>query len=160
MEPIKFASELPYPQVEPEDNLAEAKLLMPSYGGAAGELTAVLTYCFQSYITPFKGELSKTLMGVAKCEMQHHRLLGSAIYSLGGYPMIGSRSYWSGNYINYTPNPKKFLLLNIQAEKAAISNYERTILNANVESVKMLIERIILDEEMHVKIFEELYSSI
>ena len=35
-------------------------------------------------------------------------------------------------------------------------NYERTILNLNEESVKMLLERIILDEEIHINIFKEL----
>ena len=42
------------------------------------------------------------------------------------------------------------------AEEAAIMNYERTILNLNEESVKMLLERIILDEEIHINIFKEL----
>ena len=35
-------------------------------------------------------------------------------------------------------------------------NYERTILNLSTDSVKMLLERIILDEEIHIKIFKQL----
>lgn len=35
-------------------------------------------------------------------------------------------------------------------------NYERTILNLDDECIKMMLERIILDEEIHIKIFKEL----
>ena len=158
MEISKFASELPYPQIEVTGNVAQSKLLMPNYCGAGGELTATLTYCFQSYITPKYPDIARALMGIAKVEMCHHRLLGDAIYKLGGYPIMGARTYWNGSYVNYTLDPKKFLQQNISAEENAIINYERTILNLDNESVKMLLERIILDEEHHIKIFKELLT--
>lgn len=44
-------------------------------------------------------------------------------------------------------------------KKNAIVNYERTILNLTDESVKTLLERIILDEELHVQVFKELLSN-
>jgi len=156
MELSKFSNDLPYPEIEPSKNLSQAKMLMPSYGGSAGELTAVLTYCFQSYISPKQPELAKALMGIAKVEMHHHKLLGDAIFKLGGYPIMGARSYWNGSFVNYTLDPKKFLQQNIAAEENAIINYEHTILSLSDESVKMLLERIILDEEQHIKIFREL----
>lgn len=49
---------------------------------------------------------------------------------------------------------------NIAAEEAAILNYERTVLNLRTESVKQLVERIILDEELHIKIFKEMLAQI
>lgn len=156
MEITKFASDLPYPTVDVKSNLAESKLLMPSYSGQNGELTAILTYCFQCYISPKRPDLADALIGIAKCEMHHHKLLGDTIYKLGGYPIMGARTYWNGSYANYTLDPKKFLQQNIMAEESAILNYERTILNLSDECVKMLLERIILDEEIHIKIFKEL----
>ncbi len=95
-------------------------------------------------------------MGIAKTEMHHHHLLGEAIYRLGGYPIMGARTYWNGNMVNYTLDPRKFLQQNIAAEESAIMNYERTILNLDDECIKMMLERIILDEEIHIKIFKEL----
>lgn len=155
---MKFASELPYPEVEKQDCLSEAKMLMPSYAGLGGELTAITTYCFQSYISDPR--LKPALVAIARVEMTHFSLLGNAIYRLGGYPIIGSRSYWNGSMANYTLSPKKFLAQNIESEKAAISIYERTILNLKSDSAKLLLERIILDEELHIKDFEELLGDI
>lgn len=161
MEFQKFGSELPYPEVIiAEENLPEAKLLMPSYSGAASELTAVTTYIFQSYISVKNDELRRTLEGIAITEMHHHELLGTTIYKLGGYPVMGGRTYWNGSFVNYTLDPKKYLQQNIVAEEDAILNYERTILNLKTESIKMLLERIILDEEIHIKIFKDLLRSL
>lgn len=159
MDISKFASELPYPEIEVEQNIADSKLLMPNYGGTGGELTAILTYVFQSYVSPKYPEISNVISHIARVEMHHHELLGTTIYKLGGYPVMGARTYWNGSFVNYTLDPKKYLQQNIVAEEAAILNYERTILNLSTESVKMLLERIILDEEMHIKIFKELLSA-
>ena len=98
MENLKYASELPYPTIEVEKNVAESKLLMPSYSGSAGELTAILTYAFQSYITPRYPEIAKAMEGVAMVEMHHHELLGKTIYALGGYPVMGGRTWGNGNF--------------------------------------------------------------
>ncbi len=155
----QYASKLPYPSVETGTNVAESKLLMPLYAGSASELTAIMTYCFQSYATTKYPQIRNALEGVAKCEMLHHKLLGETIYKLGGYPVMGARTYWNGSFANYTLDPKKYLRENVIAEQTAISNYERTILALTTDSVKMLLERIILDEETHVQIFRDLLKT-
>lgn len=159
MDLTKYASDLPYPKIEVEQNVAESKLLMPVYGGSASELTAVLTYSFQRYVSPKYPEITTALKGIAITEMHLHELLGETIYALGGYPVMGARTYWNGSLVNYTLDPRKYLRQNIVAEETAILNYERTILNLTTDSVKMLLERIILDEEVHIKIFKELLKS-
>ena len=157
---LKYSSDLPYPEIIVEENLPEAKILMPSYAGMASELTAILTYSFQSYITTALPELRSALEGIAKTEMHHHELLGTTIAKLGGYPIMGARQYWNGSFANYTLAPKKFLQQNIAAEETAIRNYEQTILNLSSPQIKMLIERIILDEQMHVEDFKELLQTM
>ena len=159
MDLTKYASDLPYPKIEVEQNVAESKLLMPVYAGSASELTAVLTYSFQKYVSPKYPEIAAALEGIAITEMRHHELLGETIYALGGYPVMGARTYWNGSFVNYTLDPRKYLRQNVVAEETAILNYERTILNLTTDSVKMLLERIILDEEVHIKIFKELLKS-
>lgn len=156
MDLSKYASDLPYPEIEVEHNPAESKLLMPVYSGSASELTAVLTYSFQKYVSPKYPQIAEALEGIAITEMRHHELLGETIYALGGYPVMGARTYWNGSFVTYTLDPRKYLRQNIVAEETAILNYERTILNLSTDSVKMLLERIILDEEVHIKIFKQL----
>ena len=73
---------------------------------------------------------------------------------------MGGRTYWNGSFANYTLDPKKYLQQNIVGEETAILNYERTVLNLKTESVKLLLERIILDEELHIKIFKELLAGL
>ena len=107
MDLSKYASELPYPEIEVEQNVAESKLLMPVYSGSSGELTAVLTYCFQLYVTPKYPDIQEALEGIAVTEMRHHELLGKTIYKLGGYPIMGARTYWNGSFVNYTLDPKR-----------------------------------------------------
>ena len=146
MDHILYACELPYPEIYVAENLADSKLLMPNYGGPAGELTAVTTYCFQHYITIKSPELSEVLIGIAKSEMRHPELLGEAIFKLGGSPVMGGRTYWSGSFANYTLSPEKFLAQNIHAEEPAILNYERTILNLHTGRVQHRLERLLLAE--------------
>lgn len=158
MEFTTYSSELPYPEIIVEENLSDSKLLIPNYGGPASEITAVMTYCFQDFISIKNENLSNILEHIAMVEMHHMEMLGTTIYKLGGYPVMGSRTYWNGSFVNYTLEPKKFLQQNIMAEETAILNYERTILNVSQESIKLLLERIILDEEIHIKIFKELLT--
>lgn len=157
---LKYASDLPYPEIVVDENLQEAKMLMPSYSGVAGELTAILTYAFQSYITLKQQDVKEVLEKIAQVEMHHHELLGTTITKLGGFPVMGARNYWNGSFVNYTLDPKKFLAQNIVAEENAIRNYERTILNITSPQVKTLLERIILDEQVHIEDFKELLKGL
>ena len=145
--------DLPYPEVNVAKDLSEARLILPNYAGRDSETTAILTYVYQSYMT---ADLKKILEEISIVEMTHHEMLGEAIVKLGGYPIIGSGCFWNGSFINYTSNPKVYLKNNIDGEKLAIKNYEKTILALNQRDLKLLLERIILDEEVHIKIFEEL----
>ncbi len=153
---FQFKSDLPYPTITPQKNLRDAKLLMPNYGGKDSELTAILQYVYQAYINFENEPFAKVLEGISMTEMHHHELLGEAIAKLGGYPVMGGHTYWNGSFVFYDTNPKVFLEFNIKAEETAIKNYERTILALNNEEVKLMLERIILDEELHIKIFREL----
>ncbi|MBQ3755454.1 MAG: manganese catalase family protein [Clostridia bacterium] len=157
---LKYSSDLPYPEIIVEEDLQEAKMLMPNYSGVAGELTAILTYSFQSYITLNLPDVRKAIEGIAQTEMHHHELLGTTITKLGGFPVMGARQYWNGSFVNYTLDPKKYLQQNIVAEENAIRNYEHTILNLTSPSVKMLLERIILDEQVHIEDFKELLQTL
>lgn len=153
---ISITVDLPYPElVIPYKNPNEAKKLMNDYGGRDSETTAIFQYIYQSYILKeIYPEISKILEEIAIAEMEHHEMLGTTIALLGGYPVIGGRnSFWNGSYVNYITDPIKLIEADIQIEEIAIQNYEKTILMIQNESIKQLLERIILDEEQHIKVF-------
>lgn len=157
---MKFASDLPYPPITTAKNPKDAKLLMGVYCGACGELSSILTYAYQSYVSPLTSQIHPILKGIAKVEMLHHSLLGESIYALGGYPVMGARTYWNGSFVDYAQKPETFLKNDIADEQNAILNYERTMLNLDDDSVKALIERIILDEQVHIKILSDLQKEL
>jgi Mn-containing catalase len=153
----------PYPEpVIPYKNPLEAKRLMNDYGGRDSETTAILQYSYQTYIIKQAfPAYAKKLEEIAIVEMRHHELLGTTIAELGGYPVIGGKnSFWNGSYVNYVNDLKKLLEANIQGEELAIINYEKTILSIQNDSIKQLIERIILDEKQHIVIFKAMLSSL
>lgn len=158
---MKVTVDMPYPEpIIPYKNPNEAKKLMNDYGGRDSETTAILQYMYQSYILEDSyPEISKKIEEIAIIEMHHHEMLGTTIARLGGYPVIGGRnSFWNGSYVNYINDPVKLIEADIQGEELAIVNYEKTILLLQNESIKQMIERIILDEEQHIKVFNAILS--
>ena len=136
-----------------------ARILLDDYAGMESELTAINQYVYQHIISEEKYEdLADALLGISIAEMEHLELLGSAILNLGGDPIYKSSNgrMWNSAFVQYVKNPKVILMVNIQGEKTAIRNYRRTIEMTNNVQVKKLIERIILDEELHIQIFEKL----
>lgn len=158
---LATAADLPYPEpLIPYPNPLEAKKLMNDYGGRDSETTAVLQYMYQSYILNKEfPDYSKAIEKIAIVEMHHHELLGTSIAELGGFPVIGGRNtFWNGSFVNYVTDLVKLLEADIQGEEIAIANYEKTILSLQSESLKQMIERIILDEEQHIIVFKAMLA--
>lgn len=158
MEYNKFKADLPYLKVEVDTpSMSDVKCLMEDYGGMLSETTAIMIYIYQSYISKLYGEeWAEMFMGIAKVEMHHHELLAEAIVKCGGNPIIaGNRQFWSGSFVSYQQDLCKMIEKNLMAESMAIANYKKTIKCLNNYSIKELIERIILDEEVHIRILNE-----
>ena len=66
--------------------------------------------------------------------------------------------YCNANYVNYNNNLKDILKINIEAETLAIKNYKNLIKVIDDKYVKELLRRIIIDEEIHLQIFKNLYE--
>jgi bacterioferritin len=92
--------------------------------------------------------------------MKHLDLLGATIYLLGALPKYrGSYTtygqYWNGYFVNYDKDLKDMIKIDIQSEKEAIKNYKRHIEMIDDRYIKKLLERIILDEEKHIKLLKD-----
>lgn len=158
----EYSINLPYPKIEGTTYPQDIRCIVDDYSGRAGELTAILQYSYQQYISHgYDEELAKDLLGIAIVEMRHHELLGEAIAQMGGDPIMGGTTcFWSGSNVNYTKNPIAFVRNNIQAEYQAIQNYRRSIACVRNQSLKDLLARIIMDEELHIKIFEDILDRL
>ncbi len=156
-------SDVPWPEaIITRPDLRDAMLLQEDYASKESETTAILTYVYQVYIIDQMDEtIADIIEHIAIAEMIHHEKLGIMIAQLGGTPAIYSKNgWWSGSYINYTKNIRDMLIHDIKAEQEAIANYKRTILRLNNDSIKEVIQRIILDEELHIETFKALLDYV
>ena len=156
-------ADLPYPEIgtlAPSEY--EVRLILPAYGGRGSETTASLTYMYQYYVLDEKyREIASVLEKIAITEMHHHEILGKLIVGLGGTPYYGgNRGFWQGGFVNYTRSPKEILTSDITGEKEAIRLYQEIATRTKSETVKACVERIILDEEIHINTFNELMETL
>lgn len=158
-----LSAKIPYPELVIDNkNLYEANILFPLYSGRVSETTAIMQYIYQHYITnnTYK-EIAETLLEIAINEMTHHDKLGEAICMLGANPVIvdGNR-FWNSGFVNYTTDIKGMIMANITGEKMAIADYELAITRLCNKSLIALIERIIIDEELHLDTLQKIYNSL
>ena len=157
--------DIPYPPLEVEEkNLRYARLLHKDYVGRNGELTAITQYLYQYFLTTVnKPDIAKTLKCIEIIEMEHFRMIGTLIVLLGGDPIYmapQSRkpTYWCTSNVDTEKEIIKFLSDNIRIEEIAIYNYEQRVEQIKDEKVRAVIERIILDEEHHIMLFNSLLT--
>ena len=158
---LGLTAKIEYPKLEiTKYNLYDANLIFPSYSGKAGEFTALNTYAYQHYVLG-TSEISTTLIDIGIAEMGHHELLGKALKLLGANPMIGDgRYFWNGSFINYQTDLKSMIKADIEGEKNAIREYENCVKHLKTQALKSLIERILIDEELHLDTLEKIFASL
>ncbi|WWR15689.1 ferritin-like domain-containing protein [Lachnospiraceae bacterium JLR.KK008] len=156
--------DLPYPSIQVcGPNQTFANLLSVDYCGAVSELSAITQYINnENRMSCEKCPLVKTILGIAMAEMMHLQKLGELIYLLGGtidYTAIecdGRRRMWTPKYITIPEDIRKMLLADIDAEKAAISQYQMHMKMINDQYVNAVLARIIKDEEYHIMLLQTL----
>lgn len=148
----------PYPPLKvQEQNQFYANLLTVDYCGAVSELTAITQYIRgESCMYCSHCAESRTLLGIAMAEMMHLQKLGELIALLGGsidYSIptrSGKAQQWTPGYVDLAGNLPGILSANIEAEKAAINQYEQHRKMIEDECVRAVLERIVQDEEYHI----------
>ena len=153
---------LPYPEIRVERrNPNYARLLSLAYAGQDSELTAVLLYSYGRQVTRGRKPemLSETLHHVSAVEMRHLDMLGELITLLGGDPRFaGPRGRVGINtaMLGYACETAQIIRNALAGEEAAVRLYRELIRNICDKYVREVLERIILDEEEHIKIFREM----
>lgn len=147
-----------YPQIKVhEQNQFYANLLTVDYCGSVSELSAVTQYIHgESCMSGSYCEEARVLLGIAVAEMMHLQKLGELILLLGGHldysvpTRSGKPQVWTPNYLNFAGNLSGILSANIEAEKAAIDQYEQHMRRIEDGCVNAVLARIVQDEEYHI----------
>ena len=151
---------IPYPKLmNIRQNQRYANLLYDNFAGDSGELTAVTQYIYEHIELQRFESFSKILLSIAIEEMHHLELIGGLIRRLGKKPYYIDKNQcqWNAENIKYHfNNVYDMLSYNIESEKKAILEYKEAIKYTQNKSIKDLLERIILDEQTHLEIFNRL----
>ncbi|MDT8899997.1 ferritin-like domain-containing protein [Anaeroselena agilis] len=150
----------PYPKpmvVQP--NLYYAQLLLEDYAGSLSEMTAINQYSYHYLM--FVGEYEEIAhleACIAIIEMYHLELLGETIKLLGVEPKYRTitgncQTFWDASHVFYGTGLYDRLAADIAAEKLAIKQYRTHQGLISDKYINILLERIIKDEEHHLKLF-------
>ena len=161
----KYSIDLPYPKPMIEmQNIEYANLLLKDYAGVVSEFTAISLYVYQHFVSKEQyKDYAELIGGVSVVEMKHWELLGETIKLEGIKPMyfdnaVPHGKLWSPMYVNYTTYIMAMLKEDIKSEQKAIENYKYHITLIQDTHIIKLLERIILDEELHLKLFTKEYQ--
>ncbi len=157
-------ADLPYPpQQIKEKNQAYANLLSVDYCGAVSEMSAITQYINnENRLSCESCALAKTILGIGMAEMMHLQKLGELIFLLGGQVDFtarlrgGKRKLWTPEYLTIPGCARRMLLADIEAERAAIEQYELHINMIKDSCVTAVLARIIKDEEYHIMLLKAL----
>ncbi|MFR2836151.1 MAG: ferritin-like domain-containing protein [[Clostridium] nexile] len=162
-EEIQVRDSAEYPPVKVcEKNPRYAMAMLSNIGACNSEMSGVSLYFYNCLIANGKyEEIGKTFHKISMVEMHHMNTAGSWRRNLGD-PRLWSVerrrfTYWSLQQ----PIPKwidMVLKHAYEGEKLAIATYKRQAEWIQDEYVVANLERIILDERLHIEIIEQLYE--
>ena len=161
---IDIKIDKPYPElVNIQEDANTVAILKNLANGRAGEIVGVMQYIYQSVVAD-KGyeQIAEIFEEIGVVEMMHLDMLMHAISLFGGIPKYDDAQGHFFNTANmiYPLKLKDMLDLNIRAETMAIENYKIAISRVQNQSLKMLFERIIEDEERHLSIFKRIRDNV
>lgn len=162
----RYYDSLPYPEPEVEQkNIEYADLLLQNYAGGISELTSVNLYMYQHIIGCGMFKEYAELMGqICKVEMKHLEFLGKTIKLLGLKPTYVNSVYphghlWSADEIDFGHEIQGMLAADIRAEEDMIRSYKYHKVLISDRYIHKLINRIIMDEELHLDLFHRMLKA-
>lgn len=149
----------PYPEVAVTGpNKCYARLLMEDYAGGVSEFTAINQYLYHHAVSSEEADVAQMLEKVSIVEMMHMEKLAKAIELLGEKPVFQAgpdRKDWTSAFVTYGTSLCDRLHADIASEYAAIHNYQEHIRQISDPQIQALLKRIILDEQVHIKLFKQ-----
>lgn len=158
-----YADRAEYPEVCAEEkNRQYAAAMIGNVGACDSEMSAVNLYFYNSVIAEGKfEEIAECFHQISIVEMHHLHTFAMLANLLGADPRMwsvdrGRYRYWSGACSQYSRNIGEILQNALRGEQQTIAKYRRQKEWIQDCHIRKILERIILDEQCHVKVFEQL----
>ncbi len=157
-------SKLPYPPVKAEcKNPMYAQAMLSNIGSANSEMTAVSLYVYNNLVTMGKDDIAEIFHKISIVEMHHLHIFGTFVCQLGADPRLWAQInrrmvYWTPQYNKYPTELKPLLQNSLSGELKTIEKYKTQARRIKDPNIVENLERIILDEEVHVEIFKTLLA--
>ncbi len=154
--------DLPYPSVDSlTKDVRSGNIISFAYATLRGELTATLQYTYHHfYLSNYDAEDSQLLMSIAIAEMKHIDILGESMLKLGVSPKYvqhpNTQAFYNTSTVSQSTTPQKMLMDDIQGEMNAICDYQKMLYTLKNEQVEAIIQRIILDEQLHLETLKKM----
>lgn len=154
--------DLPYPSMENvTEDVKSARIIASAYAGSHGELSAILQYVYHAFYFEKNGDedTAEILDRIAMAEMHHLEIIGKLLLKLGADPIYTAcppykNSYYNTSQISYSKTRQKMLMDDLSGEIYAVESYKKMLDLLTNEDVSAIIQRIMLDEELHVKVLK------
>ena len=154
--------DLPYPSDENLlPDIRSGKIIAFAYASLKSELTAILQYVYHHFhFAEINADDAQTLMSIATAEMTHLDILGKTMLKLGVNPRYvqcpDTDIYFNSSAVSCSKVPAKMLMDDIQGELNAIADYQKMLFVLKNEQVAAIIQRIVLDEQLHLQTLKEM----
>lgn len=155
-------SKLPYPPVKAEcKNPMYAQAMLSNIGAANSEMTAICLYVYNHFMTA--DDIAQIFHKISVVEMHHLNIFGELARQLGADPRLWAQInrrmvYWTPQYNKYPTELKPLLQNSLSGELKTIEKYKTQARRIKDPNIVENLERIILDEEVHVEIFKTLLA--
>ena len=160
-----FSAETPYPEIHIHtQNMSCARWMLDNLGGVNSEISAVSLYFYNHLIIDEEyEEIRNAFHQISIVEMHHLDIFGQMALQLGENPRLwfvnrNRKIYWSPSFNQYPTELSHLMHHDLDGEMAAINKYENQLCRINDACVAENLRRIILDEKLHVHVFEQLIS--
>lgn len=158
-----YQSKMKFPEIKVESkNLYYAEILLRDYAGKNSELTAITQYLYHSFDNDNNySKIADILEKISIVEMKHLDVLSKLIIELGGKPVYFTNEFgcWNSSFVEYGYTLENQLRKDLNDELTAINNYRKHQEIIEDINIKQILEKIISDEEVHVKILTDLLKN-
>lgn len=162
---IRYMAEGVYPEVRALGRDRRCALaILSNVGGGVSEMSAVSLYLYGQFVNGAKPEVAECFSGIAEVEMHHLNIFARLARQMGEDPRLwgpfqGRYRYWSPEYLNYPRRLDQIIRYAVEEERGTIRKYRQQLRWIGDENVAANLQRIISDEEVHVRLLTGLYES-